>query len=414
MKKAYITFLLLFVSLCNTHAQISEVELVVNATGDTKEQAIDNALRIAIEQTFGAFVSSNTTLLDDDLVKDEIVTVSTGTIKNYNELSTIELSPNNVSVSLKVLVSVTKLTEFAESHGSSCELKGANLGANARLQRLYEENERIAIQNLFTQVSKVDNLVDIDIKVESATVYGVNIKLTFKATKNLEAVNEMIFNTLASLGLTDEEIEARKALGLYSQRNVFYCSGENTWSKPTEIIVYTRHNYGNENKLQRDLRSLIEKRIDGFMLSCNFSAPVNFQINDVESDFLNSTFNYYQGYPTYNSHHGHPTISFKGDANTIWSLPKKGRKAPLFLSSKTNNDNDKVIDKTVACKYSDITGKIIGEISWVYEINEQILSKLERFYIEPIPLQIETSTETNTPSVDPDKPMRMQLPKKTN
>ena len=68
------------------------VTLVVNGTGQTKEEATRNALRSAIEQAFGTFVSANTEVLNDELIKDEIVTVSSGNIVSYKELSLSENS----------------------------------------------------------------------------------------------------------------------------------------------------------------------------------------------------------------------------------------------------------------------------------------------------------------------------------
>ena len=64
-----------------------EITLTVSSDGPTKDDAVKNALRTAIEQAYGAFVSANATILNDELVKDEIVTVSNGSIKDYKEIS---------------------------------------------------------------------------------------------------------------------------------------------------------------------------------------------------------------------------------------------------------------------------------------------------------------------------------------
>ena len=60
-----------------------EVSIVVSSDGATKDEAIKMALRSAIEQTFGAFVSSNTTVLNDQLVNDEIVSLSNAELMSY-------------------------------------------------------------------------------------------------------------------------------------------------------------------------------------------------------------------------------------------------------------------------------------------------------------------------------------------
>ena len=69
-----------------------EVTLVVSGEGATKDEATKVALQSAIEQAFGTFVSANTQILNDELVKDEIVTVSSGNVKNYEYLSEIKQS----------------------------------------------------------------------------------------------------------------------------------------------------------------------------------------------------------------------------------------------------------------------------------------------------------------------------------
>ena len=51
----------------------NEVTLTVSGNGKTLEEAKNNALRSAIEQAFGAYISSKTEILNDNLVKDEIV-----------------------------------------------------------------------------------------------------------------------------------------------------------------------------------------------------------------------------------------------------------------------------------------------------------------------------------------------------
>ena len=91
--------------------------LVVNGDGATKEEATHAALRSAIEQAFGTFVSANTTILNDELVKDEIATVSSGNIQSFTELSSYTLPNGNMSVSLQVTVSIGKLVTYAKSKG---------------------------------------------------------------------------------------------------------------------------------------------------------------------------------------------------------------------------------------------------------------------------------------------------------
>jgi hypothetical protein len=75
MKK--LLLLLTFVFTISAYAQVDKtVTLVVSGQGKTQDEARQVALRSAIEQAFGAFISSKTEILNDNLVKDEIVSVA--------------------------------------------------------------------------------------------------------------------------------------------------------------------------------------------------------------------------------------------------------------------------------------------------------------------------------------------------
>ena len=93
MKRRLCFICILFLSFMNfAIAQAKDdnssqsVTLVVSSTGNTEDEALKNALRKAIEQTYGTFVSSNTTIVNDELTKDEIVSVSAGNIESYKEI----------------------------------------------------------------------------------------------------------------------------------------------------------------------------------------------------------------------------------------------------------------------------------------------------------------------------------------
>lgn len=124
------------------------VTLTVSAQGQTISEAKQNALRDAIEQAFGTFISSNTEILNDELVKDEIVSVSNGNIQDYEVISEAQLPNGDYATTLKAIVSVTKLTSFVESKGGEAELKGGLFAFNIKQQELNEKSELKAITNI--------------------------------------------------------------------------------------------------------------------------------------------------------------------------------------------------------------------------------------------------------------------------
>ena len=80
--KQILAIIALCMATCALWAQ-NEVSLVVSGEGQDKEEATLKALRSAIEQAYGTFVSANTTVLNDQLVVDEIVSLSSGNIQKY-------------------------------------------------------------------------------------------------------------------------------------------------------------------------------------------------------------------------------------------------------------------------------------------------------------------------------------------
>lgn len=156
MKKiVFMFFLLGIISVLPVNAQTGtgdEVTLVVSSDAATKDEAVKLALRSAIEQAFGAFVSANTTILNDELVKDEIVTISTGNIKSFEEIASATLPNGNTVVTLKATVSISKLQSYAKSKGSQAEFAGAAFGMDVKICELNIKNELAALYNLTEQV----------------------------------------------------------------------------------------------------------------------------------------------------------------------------------------------------------------------------------------------------------------------
>jgi hypothetical protein len=195
------------------------VTLVVSADGATKTDAINNALRSAIEQTFGTFVSANTEILNDQLVKDEIVTVSSGNIQTYSEIATVNLPDGNTSVTLDVTVSISKLITYAQSKGAQCEFAGATFGANYRMYEFNKKNERIAIQNMIRQLDALRPIYDYDITVSDPRLNDdnrtatVEIAVVAKQTEKSKIFNNIVINTFNSLAKHSYEIEPLEKAG---------------------------------------------------------------------------------------------------------------------------------------------------------------------------------------------------------
>ena len=189
------------------------VTLVVSGQGKTQDEAKQNALRSAIEQAFGTFISAKTEILNDNLVKDEIVSVSNGNIQKYEIISESINSQGAQTVILKATVSVSKLTGFIKSKGIEHELLGELFAFNINQKKLNEKNEIIAIENLKETVSDLlKNSFDFELTVSEPTVnpknvanFIVPIGVVVKANANVENYKNALLNTLEAISLNAQE-----------------------------------------------------------------------------------------------------------------------------------------------------------------------------------------------------------------
>ena len=222
MKKSLIICALLL-NLVSIAQEDKTVTLTVSGTGKTIEEAKTNALRSAIEQSFGAFISSKTEILNDNLVKDEIVSVANGNIQKFDIISQVEIPNNGYAMTLNATVSISKLTSFAQSKGVSIEIKGGLFAANIIQQELNEKSELISLQNILNtsnEILKKSFDYSIDTKGNPTLnngKYDIPLKISIKLNKNFYEFRKYLINSLNGLSMSESEIanydEIKKPIG---------------------------------------------------------------------------------------------------------------------------------------------------------------------------------------------------------
>lgn len=187
-----------------------EVTLVASGKASDSEKATTIALRSAIEQAYGTFVSANTTILNDDLVKDEIVTISNGNIKSYEMLSDVKCEDGQDMVTVKATVCISKLVSYAKSKGASAEFAGATFAQSMKMKELYKQNEAKALENLLTQVKYMlpscydlglSDIGEPEDSRNSPNCYELAMYVDFKPNANTKVLCDLFLNTLKSLSL---------------------------------------------------------------------------------------------------------------------------------------------------------------------------------------------------------------------
>jgi hypothetical protein len=214
----YFYFLLLFLFCFQTiSAQEPDktVSITVSGSGKTQDEAKQSALRSAIEQAFGAFISSKTEMFNDKVVADQIASVANGNIQSFAILTESQLPDGSWGVTLKAVVSVSKLTSFVAAKGISIEIKGGMFALNIKQQLLNEQGEIKAIAEMvgllhepmqisFDYIIKSSDPKSLDAESKN---WEIPLVVTATTNKNMDFCATYCVKTLEALTLTAEEVQ---------------------------------------------------------------------------------------------------------------------------------------------------------------------------------------------------------------
>jgi hypothetical protein len=212
--------LTLFFSVANAQDDSKDITIKASGSGKTLEDAKQEALRSSTQQAFGAFISSKTEIFNDQLVADQMASVSSGNIKSYEVLNESQLPNGSWAVTLKVLVSISKLTSFVEAKGIAIEIKGGMFALNIKQQLLNEQGEIAAVCEMMGLLHEPLQ-ISLDYVIKSSEPksldtesknWAIPLEVTATANKNMDFCANYCIKTLKSLSLSDEEVANYKIL----------------------------------------------------------------------------------------------------------------------------------------------------------------------------------------------------------
>jgi len=197
-----------------------DVSITSSGSGKTLEDAKQAALRSATAQAFGAFISSKTEMFNDQVVADQMASVSSGNIKSYEVLNESQLPDGSWGVTLKTIVSVDKLTSFVEAKGIAVEIKGGMFALNIKQQLLNEQGEIKAVSEMVGLLHEPMQ-ISFDYVIESSDPksldaesknWEIPLVVTATANKNMEFCAKYCIKTLAALSLSSNEVTSYQSL----------------------------------------------------------------------------------------------------------------------------------------------------------------------------------------------------------
>lgn len=200
------TFIVL--SLCVLFVNAQNVKVISSGQGITEDEATKIALRSALEDAYGTFISSSTKIENDVLISDEIVSLTQGNIIEYDIINSSKLKNGIYSVLVESIVSLSKLSSYCVSKGMSVNFNGNTLAMNHSLQKNNEINEEKIIKNLssiFVNTIESTNLYDYQIKKTTHWGRKITFKILVEENENGKILSDLLFNTVNRIKLNRKE-----------------------------------------------------------------------------------------------------------------------------------------------------------------------------------------------------------------
>jgi hypothetical protein len=221
MKRLLVLILLigLFGSIDTIAQELDKTaSITVSGSGKTQDEAKQTALRSAIEQAYGAFISSKIEILNDQIISEQITSVSSGNIQSYTLLNESQLPNGNWGITINVVVSISKLTSFVKSKGITIEIGGGLFALNIKQQKLNEDGEIKAITEMVGLIHEnMQSAFDYEIssinpKSLDNDQWEIPLVVKAKTNNNIDFCGNYCMNVLAALSLSSDEVANYKNL----------------------------------------------------------------------------------------------------------------------------------------------------------------------------------------------------------
>ncbi len=193
-------------------AEAGEKKVIADGYGATAGDALQNALQNAVEQAAGAYVSSMTEIENDEIVKDEVLSLSHGFIKEHRKLSESKFD-DEYKVVVAAIIVEKQMIERLEASGIKVNYNASNLVSDLKAWDNMKEDEYKMAKALF-DVHEMKNygiIWNYNLRVGEPQRRGdkYTVKGTVTATTNSNYSAEFynLKNILSELALETEEMK---------------------------------------------------------------------------------------------------------------------------------------------------------------------------------------------------------------
>ena len=212
-------FVLSIVLLISTYTigQVENMKVQASGVHEDREKAKNLALREALEMTIGVYISSSTSIQNNKLINDEVISLSRGLIKSYKVISELQNNDNEWMVVVKAVVSLDNTLSYIQKvspQGTSVKLNVNTYAINKINRDFAKDNEPKIISET---LGEMHNLFEkgFDYKIIVSEPVGDNLinigcKISVYANNNITIAAKHFTDVLDEVSLDLSEINLYK------------------------------------------------------------------------------------------------------------------------------------------------------------------------------------------------------------
>lgn len=183
-----------------------EKKIITSGYGYNAESAVQDALRNAVSEAVGAMVSSTTIVENDELIKDEVLSLSHGFVKTYRKLSESGNSTDGYEVMVVAIITEKQLIQTLETKGVKVEYNAGGIFAQYNAWDNLKKDELAMVEKFFgveALEARSSNVYDYQIQLHEPVrrdeKYEVGYTITATQNSNYEAEFDYFKSLLAEL-----------------------------------------------------------------------------------------------------------------------------------------------------------------------------------------------------------------------
>ena len=197
-----------------------EKKVITSGYGKNPDEALTQALRNAVEEAVGTYMTSTTRIENDDIIEDKILSLSRGFIKDFKKLSEMKVE-GETKVTVAVIVTKTQILETLKASGIKVKVAGKKMFQQfASFDRQMEDEYKL-IYDLLKDLPK-EGPLDYEVEVlgqpvRSGSDYEIKVSITGTINQNFRNQFSNFRNILNETAFDNKIVE--KPFRVFSGEN---------------------------------------------------------------------------------------------------------------------------------------------------------------------------------------------------